>query len=125
MADVAIPARVVLDAVTEGDTWQGFSTDPITFDGEAWPEDLALVRMKVRRRDTGSVVLSFSSAGGSGVLPITITDAATWEITVPQVEKEDLTLTAGVHEWDLDVTDAAGYRLTLYHGTWEILEKID
>lgn len=126
MGAVKLPAVIEIDRITEGDSWQGLSVGPVTFDGEAWPVALETVRMKVRRRDTKAVVLSFTSAGGSGTLPVTITDADTWEFEVPEVAKESLTgLTAGVHEWDMDVTDAEGFRLTIYEGTWTVREKVD
>jgi hypothetical protein len=48
---------------------------------------------------------------------ITITDQATWLITVPA---QALPLAVGQWSWDFETTDAAGVIRTLYKGTLTI-----
>lgn len=48
---------------------------------------------------------------------ITITDPATWLITVPA---QGLPLAVGQWAWDFETTDAAGVIRTLYKGTLTI-----
>ena len=121
---IPAPARVDLPAVTQGDSWQGLTVGPVTFDGEAWPVALETVRMKVRVRQTGTaqgaLVLSFHSSPTGTQLPVTITDAATWEFEIPEVPYDDLPIEAGVYEYQIECTDEDGFRLTLYEGSWTV-----
>ena len=96
-----------------GDTWKGLlGFGPVLIDDAQPPNTLSYCRMQFRDRNELGYELNSAPEAGEGTL--TISNATTWEITVPS---QLLPLEKGVWSWDLETTDSAGTILTLYKGT--------
>lgn len=105
------PFGIVLDPVFAGDTWGGL-TVAMDSTGTEFAANLSSVRMQWRD-DDNTAQLTLTSADNE----ITITDAASWEITVEPVV---LTLAAGYYSWAIETTDADGTIKTRLGGTHQI-----
>lgn len=121
------PQALTLDPFTEGDEWEGIPGLQIqigpTGGPYAAPESpLAIVTMRfkrVGREASAAVELSSETAG-----EITITDAATWEFSIPpQIVP---LLTCGTWTWRIRCKDstATGKPKTYLADTLEVLETV-
>ena len=127
---MSTPEKIKLNDHYKGDFWEGMSVGPVLINGVQPTVNLAAVRMQFRDEDD---VLGheFNEAPGAGEGTITITDAVTWEINVPE---QLLDLDAGVVNnrltnsktwyWDFQTTDTNGRILTLYRGTIKVKEDV-
>lgn len=110
------PAVWDWDGVTQGDTYNA-----ITLSCTGTDYDLSRVRIKFRDSD-GTLQLTLDS-NTSGVTIDTAT-AGAWEYTIGPISAA-LTggMDAGVHSYDIEVTDASGAVQTHFKGCWEIYEQ--
>ena len=124
------PVKIKLEPHYKGDWWVGMLVGPVLINGAQPAATLTSVAMEFR--DENDVLgHKFSSAPGAGEGTITISDAATWEVIVPE---QLLDLDAGTSQngssnkktwyWDFETTDSDGVILTLYKGTIKVLEDV-
>ena len=114
-----VPEKVTLSKYYHGDTWKGFKIGPVLFDGNAPTTTLVSCKLQFRDKyDNLGYEYNTVSAICKGL--ITITDAATWEVTV---EPGILDLEKGLWYWDLETVDSAGTIKTIISGKIRI--KID
>ena len=111
------PVAVSLPAHSRGDTWEGLTIGPVLFNDAQPSSALGSCRLYFRRETGGTIGYKLKSDPGDGEGSITITNTATWSITVPA---QALSLAAGPWLWDFETTDAAGVVRTLYNGTLTI-----
>ena len=108
------PAIVNFTPHTPGDTWQGIPTiGPIqmSVDGGAlvaMPAPIASARLHWSKGDAYPAVAKFSTTPAADESPITIVNAATWELSVPPVEPDGFPLTEGNWYAHLEITDTDG-----------------
>lgn len=113
------PVTINIPDHTKGDTWEGLSIGPVTFDSAPPPSNLVSCRMYLRDR-RGNLVLKFRTSPAAGEKTITVSDAATWEILVPSVV---IDINPSDYSWGFETTDAAGAVRTLYAGVWTITKE--
>ncbi|MHB1350126.1 MAG: hypothetical protein ACYCYR_09660 [Desulfobulbaceae bacterium] len=111
------PVDIQLPDHTAGDTWEGLTIGPVLFNDAQPAQALSSCRLYFRRQSGGGLGHKLSSTPAAGDGLITITDQATWLITVPA---QALPLAVGQWSWDFETTDAAGVIRTLYKGTLTI-----
>lgn len=111
---MARPAIVNLTPIIEADTWDGIAVT-FTSNGSAFASTLAYVTMDFRT-PAGLLTQTLSSADGE----ITIDNAATWEINVPEIV---LSLGDGTWHWSITTTDSEGIIKTRVIGTLPILPE--
>ena len=124
------PVKISLENHWKGDTWPGMVIGPVIINDEQPPVALASCKMQFR---DGDDVLGheFNSVPGQDIGTITIDDADTWEITVPE---QLLNLDAGdivsglintkYWHWDFETIDVNGKKLTLYYGKIKVKEDV-
>lgn len=113
------PSKLALQDFTAGDTWEGIPSITIRVNGAAPASDIASVTMRFKQANLvpGDVV-ELSSAAGK----ITIVNANTWEISVP--EQLVPGLTHGKWMWRIRITDAAGKKATYLADELCVLEDV-
>lgn len=80
------------------------------------------VRIKIRNQD-GVLKLTLDSAT-SGVT-INTTTAGAWDFDIDEISPADTgSLTAGIHNYDLEITDDSGIVRTEFTGSWTLLPQI-
>jgi hypothetical protein len=105
-----------IQAHVRGDTWGGLLLSVRTGTGEeAAPPAVALaaVRMQVRDRPDGRVLLELTSAADGGIT----FNAATWDI---EISRRVVDIAPGHHYYDIEMTDAEGTIRTYLSGRWLI-----
>lgn len=112
------PVYIRLDSHYKDDTWTGMTVGPVLIN-TAQPEyTLASVKMQFRDQ-ADQLGHEFNTVGGTGIGTITITNATTWVITVPE---QLLNLTKGIWSWDFETINSEGTKLTLYEGIIKVIE---
>jgi hypothetical protein len=101
-----------------GDTWTGMGPFRLAIGGSAPAADLVSVRMQIRKKALGPVVLELSSAVSE---EITITSANEWRWTIPA---QSLALDAGRYVYDLETVDATDVVRTPIEGTIRVDQDI-
>lgn len=98
-----------------GDLWPGIAAiGPVLINDAAPALALARVRMRFTLRDESYVLDSDATTAPDA--PITLADAASWEVIVPEVM--EFLPTAGRWAWDMEFYQAGkSAPLTLYQGT--------
>lgn len=113
-----VVASVNLTPFVEGDTWRGISSISIRVNGEPPENSLSSAKIVFRRRlGTQAHGATLSSVSGE----ITITDAANWELTVPQ---QTLNLPADSWSWSLETVDSSGVKKTYILGTLSVIAGV-
>jgi len=85
--------------------------------------DTTLSRVRIKIKDADGVLKLTLDSNTTG---ITINNAAAgaWNFTIGEISATDTaTLTAGFHDYDLEIT-AGGKVRTEFSGTWELLPQI-
>ncbi len=95
----ATRATHILPAVVEGSTWDGFSVS-LSSTGTSLADPLDTATLTLKDAD-GATVISLSEGAG-----ITITDAATWALTVSPITP--LSLTTGTYAGSLRMVNTSG-----------------
>lgn len=111
------PARMDLPTIKQGDTLRA-----IQFNGSGTNAALTRVRCKIKDAD-GNTLLSLDS-NTSG---ITIDDstAGAWQYTISAITAANTaTIASGLHNYDIETTDADGIVETHFEGNWEITPQI-
>lgn len=115
-----IPQQLSLTPFTEGDTWDGIPSMTITVNGAAPASALSSVIMRFKKNGgTDAELVELTSATPA---QITITNAATWTLTVPAQIVAGLT--AGKWDWRMKFTDAAGKKRTYLADQITVLETV-
>ena len=101
-----------------GDKWVGISTiGPVTINDEQPTLTLDRVRMQFRK---GNNVYKLDTDATERDAPITIVDATTWEVSVPEVDTGFLDV-GGEWEWDMEFWETGKLApLTLFKGNIEV-----
>ena len=114
------PQKLSLTPFTEGDTWDGIPSLTVTINGSPPASALSLVTMRFKKSgglESETVQLTSATVG-----QITITNAATWAITVPaQIVPA---LTTGKWTWRMRFQDATGDKRTYLADEITILETV-
>lgn len=122
------PAELDLGTIVQGDTWQGFTVPEVKKCGQNMDSPLAQVRLQFKRADAvavGAAPTAALSLDSDADTEISILDPATWAIQVGPVDYTDMeSVGAGVWNWDLETTDVAGVRRTLYKGTITVVADV-
>ncbi len=110
------PAKWDWEAITQGDTFPA-----IVLSATGTTVDLARVRMTVR--DVDGVEQLTLDSDTSGITIDTAT-AGAWQYTIGPISAA-LTgaMDEGVHNYDIETTDASGNVATHFKGCWEILDQ--
>lgn len=113
------PQKLALTPFTEGDTWAGIPSLTVTVNGAPPASALTLVTMRFRKSGgLPSDVVELSSADAE----ITITNAATWAITIPaQIVPA---LTTGKWIWRMRFQSADGKKRTYLADELTVLETV-
>lgn len=114
------PQKLALTPFTEGDTWDGIPALTVTINGAPPASALSLVTMRFKKSaglPSDVVELTSATAG-----QITITNAATWAVTVPP--QIVATLTSGKWTWRMRFQDAAGKKRTYLADELTVLETV-
>ncbi len=110
MAETKIPDH------KKGDTFDGYQIT-VTYDGGAFPNDLASVIFTAKPQPQSSTKHQLST-GGNG---ITIADAANWII---QIDEQMINWPAFNYYYDIQFTDVNGRVKTYVYGRWNITQDI-
>jgi hypothetical protein len=109
------PVNIPFESHYRNDTWDGVPViGPILINGLQPAASLVSARMDFRQPVSKVLGHRLSTTPGVGEGTVTIVDATTWEMTIPE---QDLPLDAGRWEWDLETTDTNGTVKTYYRGT--------
>ncbi|MEO0415009.1 MAG: hypothetical protein AAF226_08670 [Verrucomicrobiota bacterium] len=119
------PANVQLPNIVQGDTWEGFTVPEVKSCGQPMLNTLARVRLQFKRADAaavGAAAIAALDLDTDSSTQISILDPVNWAIQIGPVDYSDMeAVTAGEWKWDLETTDSAGIRLTIYQGTITVL----
>ena len=116
-----IPVRIDLPDVLSGDTWDGLTIGPVSFNGGQPPHALQSCRLYFRDPKTKALACGFKSDQTEGFGTISIDDPAAWLVSIAA---QPLPMSAGTYEWDFETTDAAGTVRTLYGGTIRVRQDV-
>ncbi len=114
---MATPGYLDLGTIVQGDTWNGIGP-AIVFSINGSPPSNPLAEAYLQFRKTYTSQAGETLAVGDG---ITINNASTWHITVPE---RNLSLCAGDWIWDLEVIDTAGRIKTWLAGKLKVLPQV-
>lgn len=115
-----IPQKLTLTPFTEGDTWDGIPSITITINGAQPSSALSVVTLRFKK--SGGLLSDVVELTSATPAQITITNAATWTLTVPAQIVADLT--AGKWDWRMKFTDAAGKKRTYLADQITVLETV-
>jgi hypothetical protein len=104
--------------IYRGDTWNGMGPFQIKVGASPPASDLASVRMQIRAKESGPVIVELTSADSA---EISITSANDWRFTVP---KQAIALNAGRYVYDIELTAADGTVMTPIAGNIKVDEDI-
>jgi hypothetical protein len=119
---MSIPVNIDLSSHKRGDLWEGITAiGPVLINGLQPTEALSRVRMHfVKRKD---VFTLDSDSIKLPDAPITISNATTWEVVVPEVQK--FIPTAGIWAWDMEFYSGSNTApQTFYSGTITVIDDI-
>ena len=107
--------QIPLLAHKRGDKWPGIaSIGPVIINGSQPAATLARIRMHFKK-DT--LVYKFDTDATDRDAPITISNATTWEATVPEDNTGNFCNEAGEWAWDMEFYETGSAApLTLYKG---------
>lgn len=107
-----------LPSFRTGQTWKGVPAIDVQINGANPVNALASAELRFRKQpsETPGLVLTTESGGG-----LTITNAATWEIEIPE---QSLALSPGTWSYVLVYTDAAGRVVDYLQGTIDVKEAV-
>jgi hypothetical protein len=119
------PAIITLEDHVSGDTWQGVPViGPIQILSGVtltnFPYPIASARLNMTRIGTSNPSLTLASTG-SPMAPITITDAADWQLVIPPVAPATWTPTPGQYQGHFEITDTQGTVITIYDVRFTVL----
>jgi len=110
------PLKYNLPPVTVGDTYPAAQ---FAYGGTG---TLSRVRIKIKDSE-GTTALNLDS--DTTGITITTTTSGAWAFTMDEISAAtSAALTAGLHNYDLETTTAAGNVATLLSGNWELLPQI-
>lgn len=119
------PALVTLENHRAGDTWQGIPTiGPILISVDDAPAaspsaPLASARLHLTRNGDSEPTLKIGMDPADDA-PLLIVDAATWEMSIPEVSKSVFNPVPGIYTGDLETTDSDGRVLTTHHIEFQV-----
>ena len=108
------PAKLALESFTEGDTWEGIPSLVITVNGST--PAAAIVSGTIRFKPANEL------PGTPVQIPLTLVNAAGWEVSVPPGIVAGLT--KGDWIWRIAIIDASGVRKTYLADKITILETV-
>ncbi len=119
---MSIPVNIDLNDHKRGDRWPGISAiGPVLINGVQPAETLTRVRMHFVKR-TKTFKLD-SDATKEPDAPITISDAATWAVVIPEVQ--DFIPCSGDWSWDMEFYSGSNTSpLTFYSGVLTVVDDI-
>jgi len=116
MADYA--ETIALKDTKVGDRWVGIAAiGPVTVNSQTPGDALTRVVMAFR---LGASTYTLDSSGDSP--GITITDASTWEATIPA--RDAFLERSGLWEWDMEFHFGTASVWTLYRGTLRVHDDV-
>ena len=119
---MSIPVDIALFDHKRGDLWEGIPTiGPVLINSAQPVDELTRVRMHFTKRKSTFKLDSDSTEEPDA--PITISNAVTWEATIPEVQ--EFIPCAGDWSWDMEFYSGSNTApQTFYSGTITVIDDI-